>query len=157
MPASCCAGRFYDRFKVIARARCLDMHVGFFLRKMIDFFNGKPMLWRFFGVWGDCRRSGNVVFLNLDFCTGGRLKNAAFHEGVKGGFQNVTFDISWTLEARSDDEMPETLLGGVTIMRPQLDAVPRMVRRGDVYALSDGSAAPKPPAPPAPLAPPAPP
>ena len=33
------------------------------------------MLWRFFGVWGDCGRRGAVATVNLDFCTGGRLKN----------------------------------------------------------------------------------
>ena len=29
-------------------------------------FNGKPMLWRFFGVWGDCARRNGVVMVNLD-------------------------------------------------------------------------------------------
>jgi len=26
------------------------------------------MLWRFFGVWGDCGRRNGVVTVNLDFC-----------------------------------------------------------------------------------------
>ena len=98
---------FYDRFKVIVRMCSLDGGIRSpFLRKMVDWFNGKPMLWRFFGVWGDCTRRGHVVFLNLDFCTGGRLKNAAFSEGAKG-LDSATFDMGWTLEARTDDEMPE--------------------------------------------------
>lgn len=70
-------------------------------------FAGKPMLWRFFGVWGNCVRSGQVTFLNLDFCTGGRLKNAAFYEASQKGLHTCNFDVGWTLEARSDDEMPE--------------------------------------------------
>ena len=36
--------------------------------EMVDWFNGKPMLWRFFGVWGDCGRRNGVVTVNLDFC-----------------------------------------------------------------------------------------
>ena len=43
-------------------------------------FNGKPMLWRFFGVWGDCGRRNGVVTVNLDFCTGGRIKNGALSQ-----------------------------------------------------------------------------
>ena len=119
--------------QVIARMVREDRHsTNSFLRLMIDRFNGKPMLWRFFGVWGDCgcrapgprcrpgsathdclsmlpaaprtrgelqsrsvpikrlRRSretqlktrgvpppgrGAVATVNLDFCTGGRVKN----------------------------------------------------------------------------------
>ena len=45
-------------------------------------------------------------------CTGGRLKNSAFAEGIRSGFGLCVFDISWTIEARSDDEMPERLLSG---------------------------------------------
>ena len=52
------AGRFYDRFKVVAVLRDLDTPPGLFLRTMIDSFNGKPMLWRFFGSWGSCGRTG---------------------------------------------------------------------------------------------------
>jgi len=87
---------------------------------MIDSFNGKPMLWRFVGKWGRCHRSGGVTFLNLDMTTGGRMKNAAFAEGVRSGFGLCVFDISWTIEARCDEEMPERLLGGATIIRPEL-------------------------------------
>ena len=47
------SGDFYDRFKVIVRCREVGVPVGVFLRKMIDWFNGKPMLWRFFGIWGE--------------------------------------------------------------------------------------------------------
>ena len=32
---------------------------------------GKPMLWRFFGVWGKCLRRGGVVIVNMDFQTVG--------------------------------------------------------------------------------------
>ena len=47
------SGDFYDRFKVIVRCREAGVPIGVFLRKMIDWFNGKPMLWRFFGIWGE--------------------------------------------------------------------------------------------------------
>ena len=118
------AGRFYDRFKVVAMLRGLDLPTGFFLRTMIDSFNGKPMLWRFYGKWGNCSREGDVVFVNLDMCTGGMLKNSTFAEGVRGAyFEHSLFDIAWTLEARTDEEMPERLLGGARIVRPQLTTV----------------------------------
>ena len=132
------AGAFYDRFKVIVRSVNVDVPYSFFLRKMVEWFNGKPMLWRFFGVWGSCKRRGAATFVDLDFCTGGRLKNSAFAEGIQHG-SNLTFDISWTLEARSDEEMPECLIGGATICRGQYmsDSVPRMYRTSTgVYALS---------------------
>jgi hypothetical protein len=60
----------------------------------------------------------------------GRLKNSAFAEGVAGGLQNLTFDVAWTLEARTDAEMPEILGGGATIYRPNIAAVPRIRRAG---------------------------
>ena len=84
------------------------------------------MLWRFFGIWGNCSRRGSVVFANLDFCTGGRVKNAAFARGVKLGFQHLVFDFSWTIEAREEEEMPERLLGGVTISRLNIPALPEL-------------------------------
>ena len=34
-----------------------------------------------------------------------RLKNAAFSEGMRGGFEHLTFDVSWTLEARADERI----------------------------------------------------
>ena len=110
-------GQFFDRFKVIARLRHIDHKPNWFIRTMIDSFNAKPMLWRFFGVWGQCRREGRVVFIDCDMCTGGRLKNSAFFEGQRSGIGHVT-DLSWTLEARGDEEMPERLLGGATLVRP---------------------------------------
>ena len=110
-------GEFFDRFKVIARLRHIDHKPNWFVRTMIDSFNAKPMLWRFFGVWGQCRREGRVVFIDCDMCTGGRLKNSAFFEGQRSGIGHVT-DLSWTLEARTDEEMPERLLGGATLVRP---------------------------------------
>lgn len=83
---------------------------------MIEKFNGKPMLWRWFGVWGNCGRRGAVTYLNLDFCTGGLLKNTAFSQGMRG-VEACNFDLSWCLEAREDAEMPERLMGGATICR----------------------------------------
>ena len=115
--------KYFDRFKVIVRLRILDRNVGFFLRQMVSQFNGKPMLWRFWGVWGCCLRKGDVVFANLDFMTGGRLKNSAFSQACGGsGLDSVVFDVSWTLESRCDAEMPERLLGGGTICRPDLSS-----------------------------------
>ncbi len=118
--------KFYDRFKVIVRARHLDATPGWFLGRMMDSFNGKPMLWRFFDEWGSAARRGSVCFLNLDFMTGGRMKNAAFAEGVRSGFHRCVFEISWTIEARADEEMPERLLGGAAIVRPRLLEAPRL-------------------------------
>lgn len=85
------SGKFYDRFKVIVRVRRLFGKPGWFLSKMINAFSGKPMLWRFFGVWGRCHRRGAAVFINMDMCTGGMLKNRAFAEGVRSGFGKVVF------------------------------------------------------------------
>ena len=110
-------GKYYDRFKVIVRLRTLDARPGYFLKGMIDQFNGKPMLWRWFGVWGSLQRRHGVVFANLDMCTGGRLKNAAFASGYASASDGLVFDVSWTLEARGDGEMPERLLGGATVCR----------------------------------------
>jgi hypothetical protein len=100
------AGRFYDRFKVIGRFPRRDGQQSSLLGRMLESFNGKPILWRFYGVWGSCSRQGAVAFLNLDFCTGGRLKNSAFSEGAKR-VHSWVIDIGWTLEARCDEEMPE--------------------------------------------------
>ena len=129
-------GRFYDRFKVIARCVHVDKPMGPFLRKMVQWFNAKPMLWRFFGVWGNCSRRGAATFVNLDFCTGGRLKNKAFSEGLAIANNTVVFDLAFTLEARSDEEMPETLLGGATACRVNFQTAPEIFRVDDgTYAL----------------------
>ena len=122
---------FYDRFKVIARALQVDKPMGPFLRKMVQWFNAKPMLWRFFGVWGNCLRRGGVTFVNLDFCTGGRLKNRAFFEGLALARNTVVFDLAFTLEARGDDDMPERLLGGATACRLDFEAAPHVHPLGD--------------------------
>ena len=118
------ASAFYDRFKVIARMVTEDAHsTNPFLRLMIDHFNGKPMLWRFFGVWGDCGARGAVATVNLDFCTGGRVKNAALAQCTRT-FDGFVGDMSWLLESREDAEMPERLIGGVTIVRIDLGTLP---------------------------------
>ena len=132
--------RFYDRWKIIVRTITLDKPPSFFLGKMMDAFNATPMLWRFFGKWGRCSRSGAVAFANLDFAAGGSMKNAAFAEGLRSGFDSVVYDISWVLEARADEEMPERLLGGVTLVRPDLLAAPRLLRGHDgSFNVSTGS------------------
>ena len=120
------SGDFYDRFKVIARMlHQEDQATNFFLRRMIEQFNGKPMLWRFFGVWGDCCRRGGVACVNLDFCTGGRIKNAALFQAATtlGSFVG---DLSWCLESRADVEMPERLIGGATIVRIDVRSLPTL-------------------------------
>ena len=123
---------------VMVRARALDSNPGPFLQGMINWFNGTPMLWRFFGTWGRCERRGAAVFLNLDFCTGGMLKNSAFAQGVRAGFELCTFDLSWTVEARDDEEMPECLIGGATVCRPKFSVVPTMEKGSDgAYRLGD--------------------
>ena len=115
------------------------------------------MLWRFFGVWGRCCRSGAVVILNLDFQTGGRIKNLAFARGVQAGFDNMVYDVSWTLEARHDAQMPERLAvvmasEGAGVSEAMLSACDRrvylpMVRlRAAAPPLTPGGAMP-PPAP----------
>ena len=122
----------------MVRARALDSNPGPFLQGMINWFNGTPMLWRFFGTWGRCERRGAAVFLNLDFCTGGMLKNSAFAQGVRAGFELCTFDLSWTVEARDDEEMPECLIGGATVCRPKFSVVPTMEKGSDgAYRLGD--------------------
>ena len=78
-----------------------------------------------------CRRRGAATFVNLDFCTGGKLKNMAFAEGVRCSNHNLVFDISWTLEARSDEEMPERLLGGATLCRLDYEAAPQIITTAD--------------------------
>jgi len=118
---------FYDRLKVIVRLRHLDIRIGGFLRSMVDLFNGKPMLWRFFGAWGKCSRRGAVVIVNMDMQTGGRIKNSAFARGVQSGYHHMVFDVAWTLEGRTDSELPERLLGGVTICRLDTRALPTLV------------------------------
>lgn len=126
------AGRFFDRFKVVARVRQLDMSGGPFLRRMLEWFNARPMLWRFFGSWGRCSRRGAAVFVSLDFCTGGRLKNSAFSEALRSGFARANvLDFAFTLEARTDAEMPERLIGGATLCRPNLGAVPHAQKAVD--------------------------
>ena len=124
-------GRFFDRFKVIGRLLPNGMtrelfESDFFLRRMLEAFNGKPMLWRWFGVWGDCERVGGVVNLNLDFCTGGRIKNRAFARGMPAGEGKALWDLSFTLEARDDAEMPERLIGGATFCRVHTAAMPTL-------------------------------
>ena len=117
---------FYDRFKVICRLVSAETQASSTsLRGMISRFNGKPMLWRFFGVWGNCVRRGAVVAVNLDFCTGGRVKNAALLQCVQrsGGF---VVDMSWALESRSDAEMPERIIGGVTLARLNVADLPEL-------------------------------
>lgn len=115
--------RFYDRFKCIARLLSPDLEKvanrgakGMLVRRLSRYFNGKPMLWRFFGVWGNCVRCGAAQFINMDFCSGGAIKNAAFFEGLKYLHkERIVWELSFTLEARTDDEMPERLLGGAAI------------------------------------------
>jgi len=136
-------GEFYDRFKVIARMVREDRHsTNSFLRLMIDQFNGKPMLWRFFGVWGDCGRRGAVATVNLDFCTGGRLKNGALAQ-CASRFDGFVGDVSWLLESRTDAEMPERLIGGVVISRIDVAALPSLDETADgaLRVLPPGSAA----------------
>ena len=58
------------------------------------------MLWRFFGVWGDCGRRGAVATVNLDFCTGGRLKNGALAQ-CASRFDGFVGDVSWLLESHT--------------------------------------------------------
>ena len=124
-------GEFYDRFKVIARMVREDRHsTNSFLRMMIDQFNGKPMLWRFFGVWGDCGRRGAVATVNLDFCTGGRIKNGALAQ-CASRFDGFVGDVSWLLESRTDAEMPERLIGGVVISRIDVTALPMLAEAAD--------------------------
>ena len=126
-------GKFYDRFKVIARCVHIDKAMGPFLRSMLTWFNAKPMLWRFFGVWGNCFRRGAATFINLDFCTGGRIKNKAFYEMLAIGNNTIVFDLAFTLEARTDDEMPERLLGGATACRLNFHTAP------EIYAVEEGT------------------
>ena len=118
--------KFYDRFKVIGRVLQMDGQPGLLLRSMLSKFNGTPMLWRFFGIWGNCGRAGGVAYVNLDFCTGGRLKNTAFAQGLPA-FKWAIFDMSWTIESRDNSEMPEVLLGGAAVCRPDARTATRLV------------------------------
>jgi hypothetical protein len=95
---------------------------GMLVRRLSRYFNGKPMLWRFFGVWGNCVRCGAAQFINMDFCSGGAIKNAAFFEGLKYLHkERIVWELSFTLEGRAQrDEMPERLLGGAPPSRPTL-------------------------------------
>mmetsp|Transcript_5208 Transcript_5208/g.8742 ORF Transcript_5208/g.8742 Transcript_5208/m.8742 type:complete len:341 (+) Transcript_5208:146-1168(+) len=120
------ASYFYDRFKVIVRQLASNEPLGPFLKRAVRWFDGKPMLWRWFGVWGNCIRNGDVTFLNLDFCTGGRLKNQAFARGAPK-LRNFVVEFSFTLEARTDAEMPERLIGGASFCRLNIFALPKLV------------------------------
>ena len=59
-------------------------------------------------------------------CTGGRIKNRAFARGMPAGEGKALWDLSFTLEARDDAEMPERLIGGATFCRVPTAAMPTL-------------------------------
>ena len=96
--------RFFDRLQVIGKLLPGGMtselfESDFFLRRMLEAFNGKPMLWRWFGVWGG-ERAGGVVNLGLDFCTAAASRTRV-RRGMPAGEGKALWDLSFTLEART--------------------------------------------------------
>ena len=92
---------------------------------MLEAFNGKPMLWRWFGV-GATANARAASSTSTSTSARAAASRTARSRGMPAGEGKALWDLSFTLEARDDAEMPERLIGGATFCRVHTAAMPTL-------------------------------
>ena len=122
---------FHGRFKTIFQlANVEDAKVsaalGFTGRTLLKNYNGKPYL---SNNSHRVRRSSGHVYICQDVHTFGYLARSNYPTQAKN-LQHAVVHLGWTVEGRSEAQLPEQLLAGLTLIR--MDPTPKLQQNIDV-------------------------
>ena len=97
----------FGRFKVLAQVRNIDdVSIPSFAKR----YNGKPALIRKTGMLYRCGPSGSYLNMDINVHAFGYMARSGL-QSIFRDFQDFILSVGFTVESRSDDELPECILG----------------------------------------------
>jgi hypothetical protein len=97
----------FGRFKVLAQVRNIDdVSIPSFAKR----YNGKPALIRKTGMLYRCGPSGSYLNMDINVHAFGYMARSGL-QSIFRDFQDFILSVGFTVESRSDEELPECILG----------------------------------------------
>lgn len=108
--------------KLIVVLFCCLFHTS--LPSFITGYNGKPVL---INKSGKLKKHANYMEMSINVFMFNYIAKKSLHS-LKPKFPTFILNIGFTIEGRSDEELPEVLLGGCRLVKLDLTKVSKLVK-----------------------------